>query len=235
MKELTEKEKRFIEYYSNITNKDTFSNATRSYMAAYGIEDPNVAGVSSSRLLRKVKVMEKINELQANREFDLQAEVDEHIQNISSILKKVLEKGKYDKTDIQALRSLCEVAGKLGNRGVNINMDLRQGGKCPSCGSIRVSPEENSAWIKELGEKHDKYEKEKQARKRKQYNAFVKKYNMPPEIQSDLRDFGDVRSIEGEKDYGNGSYDDWQLPSENRALHRDTSHSYEEPKAIESK
>jgi|GEM_PF-5117184 Terminase small subunit. len=136
MKELTPKEKKFIENYTNIANTSTFGNATQSYKQAYDTEDNNVAGVMAYRLLRKAKVVSKIKEIEGERKFDLQTEVDEHIQNISTILKQVAEKGKYTRDDIAALKALGDFAGRSSNKGVNVNIDLRKGEKCPTCGTI---------------------------------------------------------------------------------------------------
>lgn len=54
--ELTPKEKLFIKYYTNITDKDTFGNGVKSAMKAWPDQNYGSACVSSSRTLNKANI-----------------------------------------------------------------------------------------------------------------------------------------------------------------------------------
>jgi phage terminase small subunit len=122
---LSQKEKRFIDNYTNIANKETYDNALQSYkQAGYKAKNDNVAGQGGFKLLKKGKIAMAIKQIEAEREMDLSLEVDEHIKTISNILSQIKSKGKYSREDLAAARFLAECAGKIGGNAVNVQNNI---------------------------------------------------------------------------------------------------------------
>jgi len=62
-KSINLKQQQFVNLYTDITNKQTFSNATQSYLQAYQTDNYGVAAVEGNRLLKKPHVKSEIETL----------------------------------------------------------------------------------------------------------------------------------------------------------------------------
>ena len=126
-KDLTLKEQRFLELYTNPDNIETFSNRTESYWQAYGSSNRNVAGVLANRLLRKVKVKERMSELMEKSELDF----SKHLNTLNTKLNKLAETGTITKEELMAIRLGLEAQGMLGNKPQTaIQINVGSDGAC---------------------------------------------------------------------------------------------------------
>ena len=136
MKNLTLKERRFIELYTNSGNTATFGNATRSYAGAgYTAKNDNVAGVLAHRLLRKDKIRFYMEEKMA--EFELN--MNKHIKTLDDKITNLAQEGRISREELQGYRLLGEFAGKIGAKGVTnivtLKQEVQDGKPCPVCGA----------------------------------------------------------------------------------------------------
>ncbi|MGL4358585.1 MAG: terminase small subunit [Cetobacterium sp.] len=82
MADLTEKQKRFADYYIET------ANATESYkVAGYSCNNDNVAGVEGFKLLRNPKIKNYINEKMNKKDNDRIASQDEVLKYFTSLMR----------------------------------------------------------------------------------------------------------------------------------------------------
>lgn len=70
-----------------------------------------------------------------NEEFELNWQ--KHARALDKKLDLLEKDGKLTREEIAGRRLYMELAGKLGNKGVQINLDLRDGQACPHCGMVK--------------------------------------------------------------------------------------------------
>jgi len=135
------KEQEFVNVYTDKGNKETYCNGTKSYMVVYGTKDPNTAGVLASRLLRKVKVKERIDALQEETELN----IGRHLRTLDRKLDNLANEGKISKEELMAIRLLGDASGELstGSKigiGIGINGFPKSCDDCPNDRSIVLQP-----------------------------------------------------------------------------------------------
>lgn len=129
MRELTLKEQRFLDLYTNPDNKGTFGNGTQSYIqAGYKAKNNAVARNGGSEILAKPYIKERIRELMDKFESNF----SRHLQTLDKKLEGLADEGKISKEELQAIRLGLEAEGKLG-KGVNIGIAIgdRPCADCP--------------------------------------------------------------------------------------------------------
>lgn len=135
MKELTPKERAFLQAYFN-KDSPTYSNGTQSIKrAGYKVGSDLMAGVLAHKILKKDKIMTKIAEQAGEFKLDLSTYLSDLDKKLKSAGKTVTLSREW----IQGLRLAAELAGKLGSgHQVNIAIlqkDVQSGKPCPVCGA----------------------------------------------------------------------------------------------------
>jgi len=150
MKDLTLKEMKFIELYTN-PDSNTFGNATQSYIkAGYRAKNNAVARNGGSELLTKPYIRQRMEDLMAQTEIDFTT----HLNTLHKKLNKLAETGVITREELGAIRLVGEAEGKLGKgntQAVQVNVALNgQGGyDLNSLGSWEIQS------LKEAIEKHE--------------------------------------------------------------------------------
>lgn len=127
MKQLTQKELRFIDIYTN-PDSSTFGNKTRSYMVAYDNPNEGSSSVLALRVLGKVKVKRKMEELMEKSEVKFEA----HINTLNKKLKSLADSGMITREELGAIRLVGEVEGKLGSgTKIGIGINTARCNECP--------------------------------------------------------------------------------------------------------
>lgn len=127
MAELTQKQLRFIQLYTNPESKATFGNKTESYMQSFGSKNRNTAHVEAYRLLRLPHIKSKLEDIVEKTEIDF----SKHLRMIDRKLESRADKVEISREELMAIRLGLEAQGKLG-KGVNIGIGI-QGADCASC------------------------------------------------------------------------------------------------------
>jgi hypothetical protein len=130
MKELTLKEQRFIDLYTNPENRETFGNATKSVkQAGYLVKNDDVAGVYGVRLLRKDRIKLRMEEMMEKFEID----VSKHFRTLDKKLDNLAQEGKISREELMAVRLFAEAQGVIGKGGINVGIAIgdRPCADCP--------------------------------------------------------------------------------------------------------
>ena len=115
MKELSQKEQRFIALYTNPNNKKTFGNGTMSVIeAGYIVCSRNMAGVYANRLLRKDKIVKTIGG--AMEEFKM--DIARYCSDLDRMLKEGGKAKKPSREWLQGLRIALEKENRLGKGSI---------------------------------------------------------------------------------------------------------------------
>jgi phage terminase small subunit len=127
MKDLTLKEMKFIELYTDLEGNGTFGNGTESYIqAGYKVKNREVARVSATRMLAKPTIRSKMEALMDKSEIDFNL----HLRTLDKKLKALADSGIITREELGAIRLVGEVQGKIGNKNQTaIQINVGQDGK----------------------------------------------------------------------------------------------------------
>ena len=132
MKDLTLKEQKFIEIYTN-PDSETFGNKTRSYMVAYSNPNERSSSVMVQRVLANTRVKQKMEDLMEKNELDFGV----HLKTLDKKLNALAEKGEIGREELMAIRLGLEAQGRLGSGtkniiGIGVNGFPRSCEGCPN-------------------------------------------------------------------------------------------------------
>lgn len=150
MDDLTLKEQRFIEFYTDVDNKATYGNGTESYVQTYGTTNRDSAGVLANRLLGKVKIKSRIEALYKGCEIN----IEKHLLTLDRKLDYLAKKPNLCKEEISSFRFLAELRGMIGARNaIAIQFNMHEGQECPTCKREYYKSDLNKISEEELNDK----------------------------------------------------------------------------------
>lgn len=134
MKELTPKEQKFLELYTD-PSSNTFGNGTQSIIkAGYRVKNEKVAGIYAVRLLAKGRIKKYMEEKMSEFELDM----TKHLRTLDKKISSLADEGKITREELQGYRLLGEFAGRLGGKNIaaiQVNFqNFKSGETCPYCG-----------------------------------------------------------------------------------------------------